>query len=423
MNPSDLEAQLAAKDAEIASLRGMNASLHGMVASLHDMIANLTGEVAKGNDRIAELLAIVQRKKAKPPPVAKPPEPPPDLDDDARVAFDDRPQPPEPAGDLLDHPRLKQRPTGRKALPEHLPVVESSTEPTRCACGCETFDWVDEVVEEKLDVVAHQRKRVTRRRTGRCRSCGTRTTGDAPPSPFARSKVTCEWLAWLVVQKFQLLAPLDRIRRHLGVQGVVLAQSFLVSQIGAAADLLKAIDGEHWKDLKAGDRVATDATGLKVQVPGGGLHHGHVEVYHRDDVVVFQYEAEKGGQTQSDKLATFRGALLVDAEARYNLTVRSHPGIVEGNCNAHPRRKLRDAEAVQPVLAAEGGRFVTAMFEAEAEAKKLGLRDEALRARDSSTSGRSWRTSSGGWTRSRRRWSRPTRSRRSSATTGGTGRS
>jgi transposase len=288
--------------------------------------------------------------------------------------------PPEPLGPLYDHPKQRHLPTGRKRLPAHLPADASTVYPESCPCGCASFEWVDEVVEEKLDVKAHQRRRVTRRKTGRCRACGRRTTAEAPPSPFPRSKVTCEWLAWLIVQKVQLLTPLDRIRRLLASQGLHLSESFLVSQIEAAADLLDPIDGEHWKNLLEGGRMASDGTGLKVQIPGMGLHHGFIEVYHRDGLVVFQYEAEKGGETQSAKLARFSGVLLVDAESRYNQTFRDHREIIEANCNAHPRRKLRDAEAAQPLLAAEAGRFVEAMFEGEAAAKALGLQGDALLA-------------------------------------------
>jgi hypothetical protein len=144
-----------------------------------------------------------------------------------------------------------------------------------------------------------------------------------------------------------------------------------------AADLLDAIDGEHWKLLVAGDHLASDATGYKVQIPGYGLHHGHMEVYHWGDVVVFLYTPEKGGETQAAKLAGYVGTLLVDAESRYNRT-EENPNIIEANCLAHPRRKLRDAETVQPVLAAEGGAYVSAMFEVEEDAKALGLTGDAL---------------------------------------------
>jgi transposase len=373
-------AQLRAEVARLlAELVLVNERLTQQQAASNERLAQLVDAVAKANDRIHELLVIAKRKKSRVPAPSKPPEAPPPLGDIARQAFDNRPSAPVP-GQLNDRPKPRPQPTGRKDLPSSLPSDESTVYPDRCPCGCTDFEWVDEVVEEKLDIRAHQRKRVTHRKTGRCRRCQRRTTAEAPPSPFERSKVTCEWQAWFLAQKFWLLVPLDRIRRYLGAQGVPLSMSFLVSQVEAAADLLDAIDGEHWKQLLAGDHLASDGTGFDVQVKGVGLHHGFIEVYHHDGVVVFQYEPEKGGDTQASKLARFEGALLVDAEARYNETMRRNPRIVEANCNAHPRRKLRDAEAVQPVLAAEGGCFVSAMFEHEAEAKTLGLKGADLLA-------------------------------------------
>lgn len=373
---------LAAARAELGLLRAQGARGNALVAELTARIDALTQELAKQADRITELLAIARRKKGGKSPVdeKKPPEPARPLDAAAQAAFENRPLPPAPRGEVHDRPRNRVHPTGRKPVPRHIPVDESTVEPERCSCGCTAFDWVDEVVEEKLHtVLAHQRVRRTRRKTGRCRDCRKRTTAEAPASPFARSKVTCEWLAWAMVQKFQLLVPLYRICRYLGLQGIVMARSVLVSQTERASDLLAAIDGANWKELLAGKHLASDATGYKVQIPGVGLHHGHMEVYHWGDTVVFQYTPEKGGETQAAKLASFEGTLLVDAESRYNQTAEN-PDILEANCLAHPRRKLRDAETVQPILAAEGGAYLTVIFDTEAEAQEQGLKGAALRA-------------------------------------------
>lgn len=389
MVATNLRTLLAERDAENARLRADLAATRADLAQLREVLVtqsaqlvDLTEQVAKANDRIAELLAIAHRKKkgaAPPTPTPTAVTAPPALDDAAQAAFDARPRPPDLRGALHDRPRPKQRPTGRRQLPAHLPVDERTVYPERCECGCEDFEWIDEVVEEKLDVAAHQRIRRTRRKTGRCKRCLRRTTAPAPPSPFPRSKATPEWLAWFVVQRYRLLVPIDRLHKYLGAQGLALSKSYLSLQLDRAAELLDGVDGEHWKDLLDGDWMGTDGTGIKVQVPGLGLHYGHFEVYHRDHIVNFQYTAEKGGESQAERLAKFAGTLLVDAESRYNASTRDGR-IKVANCNAHPRRALEDAEAVQPILAAEGGQFLGKMFEADAIAKERGLTGPALLA-------------------------------------------
>jgi transposase len=390
---TDVHAQLASKDAEISRLLAEVARLTAELEQLRSELGRLraTGEeanarigelveaVAKANDRTAELLAIAKRKKRndKEKPLVEPP-PPPGLTEEQRRAFEERPKPP-PEAPVEEKQKKEVKPTGRKPLPGHLPADTSRSAPTCCAhCASTRLQQKSEIIETKLDIAPHQRRRVTKRIACVCMDCGKRTTGEAPPSPFEGSKVTCEWLAWLIVSKFRLAVPLDRLRHYLGAQGVALSISMLVSQVAWAADLLDPIDGEHWKQLLALDYLATDGTGFKVQVPGFGLHNGHMEVYHWGSTVVFQYEPSKDADTQASKLTKFDGTLLSDAEHRYNLA--HEQGIVEAGCNAHGRRRFEEAETVQPVLAAEGGRFVSAWFDLEEEAQLAGLAGEALLA-------------------------------------------
>ena len=354
--------------------------LREQIATLTTEVGRLAILVSQGNDRITELLAVVGRGKSRSTRRPPAPPPPPSLDADARAAYLARPKaPPLPSKPKRD--KKPRRPTGRKAVPEHLPAEEHHLRPDACKrCGGVDLEVVDEVVETKLHVVKeHQRRRVVRRKTGACRRCGTRTTPRSLPSPFPRSKATCEWLAWLVHQKFVMLTPLDRLRRDLAVKGVPLAMSYLVGQIERAADLLGVVDGEHWKRLLASDWMATDATSLKVLIPGlAGSHNGHLEVYRNDAQVVFQYEPHKGAEVLASKLAPFKGTLVADAEHRHN-AVFADGTVQEAGCNAHGRRKFRDAEVAQPTLAAEGGAFIAGIYVAENEAHQAGLTGDALR--------------------------------------------
>jgi transposase len=125
----------------------------------------------------------------------------------------------------------------------------------------------------------------------------------------------------------------------------------LVSFIERAADLLSGIDGLHWKQLLATRWMATDGTGLKVIVPKlPAAHNGYIELYRNDEAAVFQYEPDKSGDIVAAKLRSFRGTLTADAEHRFN-SVFASGRVLEAGCNALGRRKFRDAEDSQPVLA------------------------------------------------------------------------
>jgi transposase len=367
---------------ELEALRQENAAQRRQLAQLLEQNAQLVEQLARLNERVAELLAVAQRKQRKSRPASETslPAAPPIVEAEQRRAFEERPKAPEKP-DIERGEKQKAKPTGRKALPKHLEAEEHELRPDSCAaCGGHALDVADVLDEEKLHVVKeHQRRRVVRRYTCRCRACGERTTLRSLPAPYERSKITCDWLAWFVYQKFWLLTPLDRIRRDLAERGIPLAMSTLVSFIERAADLLSGVDGLHWKRLLASSWMATDGTGIKVIVPKlPAAHNGYLELYRNEELAVFQYEPTKEGDVVAAKLRPFHGTLTADAEHRFN-DVFASGRVIEAGCNAHGRRKFRDAEATQPVLAAEGGAFIGAMYGEEEKAQKLGLRGSALR--------------------------------------------
>lgn len=375
--------KLEAKDEQIDALTRANLQLVAQVTTMSGTLDTVSAQLAMANEQIAELLAVLGRRASPSRTSSAPVAAPAHLDEEAKRAFDERPQPPG-----LDAPKKtpkKQRSkAGRNALPDHLQRDEAVLIGLACpACASEKLIKVRKHVEEKLHVVeAHFRVRRTERWTCHCDTCGKRgITPRAPAAPFARSKATCEWLAWFVWTRHALLVPMDRLRRDMSRKGLDLAMSYLVSQVERAADILAPIDGEHWKQLLAGDWMAMDATGLKVQVKAlkGTTHNGYLEAFRNDEIAVFQYEATKEAGPLEQKLKGFSGVLVADAEHRHN-GLFADGTIVEAGCNAHGRRKLRDAEVVQPKLAKEAGAFVSKVYEAERKGLATGLTGEALKS-------------------------------------------
>src|SRR5690606_23857174 len=108
-------------------------------------------------------------------------------------------------------------------------------------------------------------------------------------------------------------------------------------------------------------------------------HNGYIELYRNRACAVFQYAADKASDDVVAKLRPFRGKLTADAEHRFN-AVYASGNVIETGCNAHGRRKFRDAEQTQPVLAAEGGAFIGAIYGEEEKGQKRGLSGDALLA-------------------------------------------
>lgn len=345
------------------------------IASMAASLARLTEQNAQLLEKVEELTAMLAKKKR---PRRKPAVVEKSEVEASEIAT--RPTPPELPERDKSEPKTGYQ-TGRKPLPEELEVEEETLRPDTCGhCGGAELRIVDQVVAEKLTIVKqHTRTKRWIRKTCECTHCLRRTTAKAPPAPYPRSKVTSEFLAWLVYQKYGLHLPLDRIRRELADQGVDLAMSFLVKLIERGAGLLEGVDGVHWKQLLGGSHMHTDGSGLPVVVPGAGTHRGVVDVFAWDDIAVYQYSTGKDGQELVAKLRPFAGTLVADAESRLN-AIYTQLDVTEAGCNAHGRRKFRVAEAVQPELAEEAGRFLSAVYIKEREARENGLEGDALLA-------------------------------------------
>jgi transposase len=267
---------------------------------------------------------------------------------------------------------------GRRPPPAHLPTSPEHHKACTChACGHRTLKR--DVLETAVySVVAtHVRRRLIRRERTLCTNpdCGRPTTAPMPPMPCPRALYDCKFLAWLVVQKFVLLVPLDRTRELLATQGVHLAMGTLVHLVELAAKLLDAIDGEHMRQLKASPYLCFDGTGLKTLVLGQcKAWDAYLEVFTHGEISVFQFSMTKHADGLEERLKGFEGVLVCDAESRNQA---GSPGVVSAFCNAHVVRALKKAESAQPVLAKEGRRILDELYAIEDEATKAGVTGKA----------------------------------------------
>lgn len=371
----NLEEALAAALVQVATLTRQIAAEREAAAA----------ERAQLQARIDELLRkldeLLGKKKAK--AVATPPEEPapsPAADVPAPPGLVDRPQPPAKP----DEPESTQgrKPRAATTHPKLATVEDPPIRPDRCAhCGGVHLASKDGQQIELIEHVrAYVRRRIVRTIRARCRDCGKNTTPPAPAACLPRTHFAASFVAFVLYNKLAMHLPWERTRADLRQQGFTIASSTLNDVAQRALAMLAVIGRALWKELLAGSYLHSDATGLSVVTPGRDhVHHGQMFVFGWGRIVVLRYQPDKEGKTFKRMVEGFRGTMVLDASSTHNAALEL-PGVVWAGCNAHGLRKFRDAVAADPVLAAEGERWVAAMFDKEREAREQGLVRDALLA-------------------------------------------
>lgn len=377
----NLEQALSAALSQIAALTAQLADERRAAAAEREAAA---AERARLEARIQDLLSKVGELLAKKRPKAGPSAPdsraepaptvlPPDLTD--------RPLPPEkPPEPDEEKPRKPRTP---KARPELVTIEDPPVRPDRCA-GCGGSRLATKDVQEIVlidHVRGYVRRRVVRQVRCRCADCATVTTPPAPSACLPRTHFTAAFVAFVLYGKLAMHLPWERTRADLAQQGYAIPSSTLNSVAQRALEMLAVIAKALLRQLLAGRYAQSDATGLSVVTPGKGhVHHGQMFVFCWDKVVVFRYQPNKEGTTFRRMVGDFQGTLVLDASSTHNEAL-DLPGVYWAGCNAHGLRKFRDAVEAEPVLAAEGERWVAAMFDKDREGRETNrLTGDALLA-------------------------------------------
>lgn len=385
MNLNDALARIAVLERENltlrrdnAELREENAELRAEVRRLNAVVDDLTRKLeavlaALDEGRAETLRAEVAKAKARPKPKPAPKAPPP--------------EPKRPQEEPNRHAH------GRGALPEGLPRDEHRSRPERCdRCGSARLKALDTEVTEAYNLVrSHIRVRRIVREVCRCADCHARVSAAGPPMPWPQALCTAAMLAYVIAGKYSLHLPLQRLRKELNQQGARLSDATLGNWMTLAADAVEPVLAALKGSLLDNEVLMADATGLRVLEPGQRRRpakRAEVLVWCTPSIAFYDYAASKHGHLADAFLVRgydtqgrpnhWEGTLVVDGEGRFS-PLFTRKGRIRAGCNAHARRKLRDAEAAAPGPCAEAMRFYAAIYAREREAKEAGLSGEALR--------------------------------------------
>jgi transposase len=265
----------------------------------------------------------------------------------------------------------RQKPTGRKPLPENLPRVEIEVLPPEVEReGKDAFERIGaetcEVLERRrasLVVVRTVRGKWVRKDRERCAE--TKVFVAPPPGlPIERGLAGPGLLADTIVKRWEDHLPLHRQEKIFAREGVEIARSSICQWHIALADLAKQLLLAMWKDAFASPYLCTDATGVLVR-DAEKCRTGHFWVVVAPGRhVLYAYTPRHDSAAVDTILAGFKGYLVADAHAVYDHLFATGD-VIEVACWAHARRYFFKALETEPERARQALALLGALFRIE----------------------------------------------------------
>lgn len=295
------------------------------------------------------------------------------------------PKPADPS--TRPEPKPRQKPSGRKPLPAHLPR-EVVMHPPEIACSCgncdparlirlgETKTEVLEKIPAKLKVIEHVRPKYV------CRLCETIFQAPAPELPIEKGRPGPGLLAHIAVSKYCDGLPLYRQSGILAREGVEIDRATMAEWMGHVAWWVRPLADLIGQTVMAQSVVWTDDTPIRTLAPGTGKTKlARLWCYAVDPrpckgaghpAVLYRYSPDRKGERPRGHLEGFSGYLHADAFAGYEALYRGAgnqpPRITHVACMAHARRKFFEVfETTKSPIADEALRRMQALYAIEAD--------------------------------------------------------
>jgi transposase len=264
-------------------------------------------------------------------------------------------------------PRKGHGPREQPQLPLREVVHELPTPEKACpACGGdvvpmgEQFEESEEItlVRRSYEIVRH------RRRKYRCGCNGAVVTAPAPPRLVPGGRYSTEFAVEVAADKYINHLPLDRQRKMMGREGLVIDTPTLWDQVSAVAEALKPTYEALRQRIVGGDFAHADETRWML------IESPHADRYQAwgmagPDAVFYRILPSRSAEAARKVLGGFRGVLMVDGYSAYETLARAGPEISLAHCWAHARRKLIEIELLYPAECKEGLGLIRQLYEIE----------------------------------------------------------
>jgi len=290
-------------------------------------------------------------------------------------------------------PAHERRTRGRKPLPDALPRVELVHDVAEadkvCPVDGTALVRIGEETSEQLDYVPAQ-VRVLRhvRPKYACPCCKQRLAiAPVPVQLFPKSLATPSLLAHICTAKFVDGLPLHRQEAQFARLGVGLGRATMALwMIRLGDELLRPLVNLLEDEIRTARVIHCDETTLQVLRSEKAPTSDHWMWVRAAGppgrrIVLFDYDASRGGEVPKRLLEGCSGALITDGHEPYAAAAAAH-GLVHAGCFAHVRRKYDEAIKAQPTATGQAKTALAFIRELYAIERQMNERDIPVAAEE-----------------------------------------
>ncbi len=202
-----------------------------------------------------------------------------------------------------------------------------------------------------------------------CTDCGKINVANGPTNLVNGGQYGIDFATEMCVRKYCDHQPLDRIRKSLERDGLMVSTSTLWNQTQNVAGMLDLVYEAIGKSIRQGYMRHADETRWRI-LDEVSTKTQYVWVFRNRQHVFLTIEATRSGEVPSRVLGDCSGALVADDYAGYNRVV-SDNGLIRVHCWAHARRKFVDLEDLYPQIESFLG-LVSQLYQKDREFRELG---------------------------------------------------
>ena len=277
-------------------------------------------------------------------------------------------------------PQRGHGPTAQTRLPKREVHHRLADDERECPACKGTLEEMGELTEDADEITVEKRRFFVDkhlRHKYRCRCNGVVKTAPGPLRLILGGRYSMDFAVALEIDKRINHLPLDRQRRQMEREGLVITTQAMWDQEDALADLFEPSYLKLLEYILGSDVIGADETYWRLMLKGS-TKKWWMWCLTTHDAAWYMLEPSRSTETIRGVLGEFEGVVVCDAYSGYeSLAAGSEGKLRLAHCFAHARRKFYELKSTYPALCKQALDLIDPIFLLERELPSPDLEGDA----------------------------------------------